>query len=158
MNVQRAWQKIPAPLWQVKQLQSPLGSFLALFLSWCCLQLYFLWCKSKLIKCAPLPYHAADVRAESVSLCRMTSTWSRSKGSQRVVFSSSGSPAGEASISGIWSLISPSCLKFLIEYLQYQALYGWIHAAVLWLSLLTLTTCLMSAESVTHTHVLSQIY
>lgn len=85
-------------------------------------------------------------------LCTMTSRWHPAKGKQQVVgFSSSGSPAGKASASGIWSLISPSCLKFLIEYLQYQPLYGWRHAAVLWLPFLTLTTCLVSAESVTHT-------
>lgn len=47
--------------------------------------------------------------------------------------SSSGSPADKAETSGIWSLILPSCLRFLIEYLQYQALYGWSHAALLWL-------------------------
>lgn len=107
---------------------------------------------SSFIKFIELPQYSAGVKAErrfirGHDLCVTPSQ----RYQQALGFSSPGSPAGEASASGIRSLISPSCLRFLIEYLLYQPLYGWSHAAVLWLPFLTLTTCLVSAESVTHT-------
>lgn len=118
-----------------------------------CARSWLLLCfTSSFIKFIALPQYSAGVKAErrfirGHDLCVTPSQ----RYQQALGFSSPGSPAGEASASGIRSLISPSCLRFLIEYLQYQPLYGWSHAAVLWLPFLTLTTCLVSAESVTHT-------